>query len=228
MSIFDILLKYMYNFKLNMFNSYNHDSFYDNVLYFVTVAVAVFTITFGTLYFFDLVPNSFQSGDIVSTDDVDRNDDDVEQNNLTPTTFPDSLSIPKIGLETTVGKPQTPDFVTLNDYLARGAVYYPGSGSIEQGNMFIFGHSADIYRNVQNQALKVFNGFQKLVPGDSVIVTADGVRYVYKVISVQKVTEDDALVTFDTTKRKLTLSTCDTFGQKQDRIVVEAEFSHEL
>lgn len=207
-----------------MWYSHDENSFFDNVLYFVTVAVAVFTVTFGILYFFDLVPTSIQLSDVI----IDEDDENTVDDTPISITLPDSLSIPKIGLETAVGKPQSPDFATLNNYLARGAVYYPGSGSIEQGNMFIFGHSADIYRNVQNQALKVFNGFQKLAPGDSIIVTADGARYVYKVTSVTKVVDDDTLVTFDTSKRKLTLSTCDTFGQKQDRIVVEAEFSHEM
>jgi len=210
-----------------MFNVRDTETFYNNVAYFLTVTVGVFAVTFGVLYYFDLVPVSFQSG---NSSIVEDEDSDTDEQITTPqsVTLPDSISIPKIGLETTVGKPQSPDFATLNDYLTRGAVYYPGSGSIEQGNIFVFGHSADIYRNVQNPALKVFNGFQKLIPGDPIVVTADGVRYVYKVTSVEKVIEDDAVVTFDTSTRKLTLSTCNTFGQKQDRIVVEAEFSHEI
>ncbi len=206
-----------------MWHSYNENSLFDNALYFITVAVAVFTVTFGVLYFFDLIPASLRSTDTLIAEDEDTKDSEP----LT-TSYPDYISIPSIGVESAVGKPQTQDIATLDAYLSRGAVYYPGSGSIEQGNMFIFGHSADIYQGVQNAALKVFNGFSKLKTGDSIVVTADGVRYVYKVTSVKNVTEDDALVTFDTSKRKLTLSTCNTFGQKQDRIVVEADFSHIL
>ena len=213
-----------------MFHLYNNEdnTFLDNVLYFITMTVAVFTVTFGILYFFDLVPVSIQSGKINSVEDNNKADVGSKNNEPISVTLPDSLSIPKLGLETAVGKPPTPDITTLNNALAHGAVYYPGSGSIEQGNIFIFGHSADIYKNVQNQALKVFNGFQKLVPGDPIIVTADGVRYMYKVTSVKKVVDDNTVVTFDTSNRKLTLSTCNTFGQKQDRIIVEAEFSQEM
>jgi sortase (surface protein transpeptidase) len=51
---------------------------------------------------------------------------------------------------------------------------------------------------------------------------------VYTVTRVQKASEDDVLVDFNKGDRMLTISTCDTFGKKQDRWVVEAEFTKSM
>ncbi|MCC2630859.1 MAG: Sortase domain, partial [Candidatus Paceibacter sp.] len=49
-------------------------------------------------------------------------------------------------------------------------------------------------------------------------------EYNYKVTSVSMVDSEDAWVTFSDDKNMVTLSTCNVFGQKQDRYVVEAVF----
>jgi LPXTG-site transpeptidase (sortase) family protein len=135
--------------------------------------------------------------------------------------------IEKVGVDTIVGQPNTRDVSILDQHLTRGAVHYPGSGTVEQGNIFIFGHSTGI-QVVQNQAYKTFNGIEKLQNGDEIRVEAEGQIYIYKVTSVKLFNEDDALITFDNSKRLLTLSTCNTFGAKQERWVVEAEFDREF
>lgn len=138
-------------------------------------------------------------------------------------TRPDKIVINKIGVNTQILQPNTRDVAELDRYLLQGAVHYPGSGSIEKGNMFLFAHSTGL-QFVQNQAFKAFNNLNKLTVGDEIEVTADGKIYIYKVKTVKLADENSALVRFDNNKRMLTLSTCNTFGAKQERWVVEAEF----
>jgi len=138
-------------------------------------------------------------------------------------TRPDRISIPKVGIDSNIEKPNTADVSVLDNSLTKGAVHYPGSGSVEKGNMFLFGHSTN-WQVVQNEAYRTFNGIEKLESGDEIYIEADGETYVYKVKSVVLVDEDDALVEFDNSSRTLTISTCNTFGEKQERWVVEADF----
>jgi LPXTG-site transpeptidase (sortase) family protein len=218
----------MINFEIK-----NTKEFYASVGYFLTIMVGVFFITFSVLYFLGLTPGSFSRPD----DKIDESLDNsywvgdyelIDVNNYSGTqTFPDRIVIDKVGINTTVENPQTRDVQVLDQYLTRGAVYYPGSGTIEQGNMFVFGHSTGL-SVVQNQAYKTFNNLNKLISGDEIRVEADGRTYIYTVEKVSLLNEDEALITFDNSRRKLTLSTCNTFGAKQERWVVEAEFDREV
>jgi LPXTG-site transpeptidase (sortase) family protein len=209
--------------------------------YFLTVTAGAFAVTFAFLYVFGLVPNSFKgAGDIEEIDDLTTKDQYSELNNdywvggydavesySGALTKPDRVVISSIGVDTPVGQPEQRDVSVLDQYLTKGAVHYPGSGTVEQGNMFIFGHSTGL-SVVRNQAYKAFNNLNKLNKGDIIKVVADGSNYEYKVSSVNLYNEDDALVTFGNSARTLTLSTCNTFGAKQERWVVEAEFYREV
>jgi LPXTG-site transpeptidase (sortase) family protein len=62
------------------------------------------------------------------------------------------------------------------------------------------------------------------VKGDTILVYSDKHVYTYKVNGVKLANSDDVLVDFSVKKNMLTLSTCNTFGQKQERYVVEADF----
>ncbi len=91
--------------------------------------------------------------------------------------------------------------------------------------MFLFGHSTN-WQVVQNQAYKTFNGLEKLVRGDTITIWGeDGEQYTYTVERVSLLDDDDAFVDFATEGRRLTLATCNTFGEKQERWVVEAVFN---
>ncbi len=136
--------------------------------------------------------------------------------------IPQKIEIAKIGVSSAIQAPRSVDVSVLDAALAKGATYYPGSGTLQGGNMFIFGHSTN-WKVVNNPAYKTFNGLDKLAAGDEIILTSGGKKYVYAVQSVIQASENDVLVEFDKGGRTLTISTCDTFGQKQDRWVVEAE-----
>jgi LPXTG-site transpeptidase (sortase) family protein len=193
----------------------------NNIFYFLGTTTTIFVVTFSILYFVGLVPetfkiNNYQSDDQVISENIDSNSK----------TRPDKIIIPEIGVDTIIEQPNTVDVAVLDEFLKKGAVHYPGSGSIEKGNMFIFGHSTN-WQVVQNQAYKTFNDLDQLVKGDEIQIVADEKTYIYKVNSVKLVDESEALVKFDNSQRTLTISTCNTFGKKQERWVVEASFFKE-
>jgi LPXTG-site transpeptidase (sortase) family protein len=137
--------------------------------------------------------------------------------------LPQRVIISKINVDTAVSNPNTTDNTILNDYLLRGAVRYPGSGTLAQGNMFIFGHSTGL-RVVNNQAFKAFNHLKDLNIDDEIKIQSATKEYIYKVISVTLTDSDKGLVDLSSKKNMLTLSTCNVFGEKQERFVVEAIF----
>jgi LPXTG-site transpeptidase (sortase) family protein len=141
--------------------------------------------------------------------------------------YPEKISIPKIEVESIIQRPGSIDINVLDQALERGAVYYPGSGTINVGNIFIFGHSADRYVGVTNPAYKVFNSINKLVPGDEILIESNGKNYVYEVQNLKLVDESTAYVDFTKTSKMLTISTCNTFGKTEERWVVEAIYSGE-
>jgi LPXTG-site transpeptidase (sortase) family protein len=140
------------------------------------------------------------------------------------------ITIDAIGVDAPVLNPESPDTETLDAALLAGAVHYPGSADLEEnGNVFLFGHSSYLPK-VINPAFRAFNGLQHLAEGDIIRVRSRSDEYIYRVTSVKLVDASEAWVDLSRTGRKLTLSTCDSFGKKQDRFVVEAEFvgSYEL
>ena len=95
--------------------------------------------------------------------------------------------------------------------------------------MFIFGHSTS-YQYVNNKAFQVFNKIKNLKKGDEIQVYDEKNVYTYIVREVKLVNANEELVSFSNTKDMLTLSTCNSFGEKTDRYVAEADFvsSHAL
>lgn len=138
--------------------------------------------------------------------------------------IPVRLMIPSLQVDSEIIRPNTTSIAVLDSALQKGPVYYPGSGTINSGNIFIFGHSTN-RSVVLNPAYKVFNNLQSLKEGDSIFIDSEGKRFRYTVKTVSKVDKNEALVKFDTSRHLLTLSTCDSFGAKSDRYVVTAEFA---
>ena len=131
------------------------------------------------------------------------------------------IRAPKVGIDVAISHPDSVDVATLDAALKYGAVYYPGSGSPAAGNAFIFGHSTN-WAVVRNEAYRAFNGLKELNAGDEIILETAHFEFVYHVDSVTLVDAEEALVYFDSDRPKLTVSTCNTFGEKQERHVAEA------
>ena len=194
--------------------------------YLAGMTLLIFMATYAVLALAGFVPEQFKfvtTKPPVDSTQVDNPDDTTEPNDVVTdiNLVPQKIEISKIGVSSVIQAPQSADVAVLDAALAKGATYYPGSGTLQGGNMFIFGHSTN-WKIVNNPAYKTFNGLDKLISGDEVVLTSGGKTYVYEVQSVRLASEDDVLVEFDKGGRTLTISTCDTFGKKQDRWVVEA------
>lgn len=122
----------------------------------------------------------------------------------------------------TVLNPTSRDAAVLDAELLKGVVRHPDSADFERtGTIFLFGHSSYL-PNVINKNFQAFNGIQKMDWGDIVRLSSHSREYVYRVDRVYEVSAQDAEVKIETGKAKLTLVTCDSFGAKSDRFVVEA------
>lgn len=145
--------------------------------------------------------------------------------------LPTSIAIPTLKLAATIENTNTTDIAVLDSLLLNGVVRYPTSAKLgETGNVVLFGHSSYL-PIVKNQAYKTFNGIQKLVAGDTIVVSSSGTSYTYRVRSVAKENADDnSAIPLVTVEKILTLVTCDSFGAKTDRFVVVADFveSHSI
>ncbi len=132
--------------------------------------------------------------------------------------------IDAIHLDVPVLSPESNDPSVLDEALLQGAVHYPGSGTLtDNRGILIFAHSSYL-PIVHNQAYKAFNGIQKLHEGDIIKVQSATYEYAYRVTKVKVTDAGATLVPFDTETKQLTLSTCDSFGEKSDRFVVEASY----
>lgn len=137
--------------------------------------------------------------------------------------LPTRIVIAKIGVDAKVANPTSTNLNTLNDYLTRSTIRYPGSGNVEEGNILIMGHSSEL-KVVKNQMYKVFSKVKTLVPGDEIIIySGNNSQFKYKVksIKMQSAKDPDAYISFE--GRGLTLVTCNVLGQKEDRYIVSAD-----
>ena len=139
--------------------------------------------------------------------------------------LPAKITISAIGIEANIVNPTTTGIEALDKELLKGAVRYPTSAKLgETGNVVLFGHSSYL-PVVNNQAYKTFNGIQKLVVGDVVTVYSSNTAYTYRVRSVAKENADNnTAIQLSVDDKILTLVTCNSFGAKEDRFIVTADF----
>ncbi len=145
--------------------------------------------------------------------------------------LPVKMEIPDLGKILKVDNPQTTKISELNKGLKKAVLRYPGTARLDEKNrnMLIFGHSSHLPTDmVFNKMYRAFNGIEKLKKGALIKVHGDdGKIYVFKVTAItkKKATDSDK-INIATSKKMLTLVTCDNFGAKEDRWVVEAEFAY--
>lgn len=201
--------------------------------------VAMFTL-YGILSFFDFVPNQrvldFLFPPSAQETTLNRRaNPPTEDENTTPVTpaaavhissdaTPSQLIIDKLGKTLPINNPATTDLATLDNSLLTGVSRYPESATMkEDGTMLIFGHSSYL-AVVHNQNFRAFNGIQSLVWGDLIRVRSDDTEYVYRVENVYQLKATADSIPIEHTTKQLVLVTCNTFGAKEDRYVVEATF----
>lgn len=139
--------------------------------------------------------------------------------------LPERIQIPSIDLDLEVQNPSTKDVAALDALLVNGPARYVGSAKAgEKGNMIIFAHSSHL-PIVHNQMFKAFNRIPELAQGDTVVIVAQGKKYLYAVESVEQADASDTRIDMSKDKgTRLTLVTCDTLTGKSARFVLSASY----
>lgn len=138
--------------------------------------------------------------------------------------MPIRVSIPSVGIDFVVVNPTESDVETLDAALLKGVVRYPDSGTLADNRpMFLFGHNSHL-PVVHNKAFQAFNNLEKVSIGDAIIVRGADAEYHYHVRSITLADAEVIRVPLNGSSKTLTLSTCNNFGEKQERFVVTADF----
>jgi LPXTG-site transpeptidase (sortase) family protein len=122
----------------------------------------------------------------------------------------------------TVLNPTSRAIADLDEALLSGVVRHPDSADfVNTGNIFILGHSSYL-PTVFNKNFQAFNEIQSLTWGDTIRLQSGDTEYVYQVDRVYKASANTLEVPNSRGTAKLTLATCNSFGSKDDRFIVEA------
>ncbi|MDZ7726361.1 MAG: sortase [Candidatus Campbellbacteria bacterium] len=142
---------------------------------------------------------------------------------------PDRITAPSIGLDAKIKMPNSRDIDVLDSALKDGVVHYPGSGYLGENNanIFLFGHSSFL-PVVNNQNYRIFNNIKGLEIGDEIVMESAGKKFIYQVTSNKLAKDHEVRVDFETDEAMLTLATCNSFGAKEDRFIVEAVLIKEV
>lgn len=126
------------------------------------------------------------------------------------------------GRRVPVVNPTSRAIADLDEALLSGAVRHPDSADFSSdGNIFILGHSSHL-PNVINRNFQVFNGLENMTWGDRIRLHSDTTEYIYRVERVYEALASEVIVPFTPGEARLTLATCNNFGSRDDRFIVEA------
>lgn len=141
-----------------------------------------------------------------------------------PVSSPTRIVIDDIKLDLPIDNPETTNVAALDELLKKAVVRYPTSAKMgENGNMLIFGHTSHL-PVVHNQMYRAFNNLPNLTKGALIQVQSDKYESTYRVTSIRHADANDEVIDLSGGgENKLTLVTCDTFGAKTARWIVEAE-----
>ncbi len=193
---------------------------------FLMVFFGTIFITYLFLFIVDFIPEA------PAVDDVSVVEEHATENSTsTVGTFevlppvapePERMIIDKLDREVVVLNPISRDIAELDTALLSGVVRHPDSADFsEDGNILILGHSSYL-PNVLNKNFQAFNGLQTLTWGDKIRLQSQDKEYVYRVEKVYEAKASEVFVPETPGEARLTLATCDSFGSKDDRFIVEA------
>lgn len=136
---------------------------------------------------------------------------------------PTTLYIKKLDRTVSIANPTSNSVAVLDEALLHGVVRHPDSAQLgANGNVFILGHSSYL-PTVLNKNFQALNGIQNLAWGDTIEVRSSTATITYQVEKVYKAKAEDVTVPMQGTGPRLTLATCNSFGSKDDRFIVEAK-----
>lgn len=194
---------------------------------FFLVFFLVVLLTYGLLYAIDFIPEPV-STPVVGAIEAELEPDltvletepevEIVAEPLPLTIIFDSLDNKTVP----VLNPASREIADLDEALLDGVVRHPDSADFsEAGNIFILGHSSYL-PNVLNRHFQAFNGIQNLTWGDRIRLQSADTEYVYRVERVYEAAASELIVPFTPGEARLTLATCNSFGSKDDRYIVEA------
>ncbi len=193
----------------------------------VAFFVVVF-LTYAFLYMLDFYPEpkdvvlSEEEATVLSDEKDEERVNNFEPANLSAAAYPVRIAFDDLDKEVAVLNPVSRKVEDLDAALLEGAVRHPDSADFQNtGNIFILGHSSYL-PNILNKNFQAFNGIQNLKWGDTIRLYSTDTEYVYRVDLVYEAKASEVTVPLDTTRGKLTLATCKSFGAKEDRFMVEA------
>ncbi len=186
---------------------------------------------YGVLSAIDFIPNErplsyVASGAAETVTDVTPPYETAEPatNTFSGDATPNQIIIDKFEKTLTVNNPTGSDITTLDNSLLTGVARYPSSATMnEDGTMLLFGHSSHL-AVVKNMNFRAFNDIEDLVWGDTIRVRSDDYEYVYRVDRVYQLKATADSIPMESGIKKLVLVTCNNFGAKEDRYIVEASF----
>ncbi|OGG86089.1 hypothetical protein A2392_01350 [Candidatus Kaiserbacteria bacterium RIFOXYB1_FULL_46_14] len=195
---------------------------------FLAVFFVVMTLGYSFLYFVDFVPepvtNTVKPIETASpSPEVIEEQPAIPSENADP--LPVSITIDALDRTVVVLNPTSNVISELDNALLKGVIRHPDSDDLTStGNILILGHSSYL-KNVFNKNFQAFNGIQNLNWGDTIRVKSGDTEYIYKVDRVYKAEASEVNVKTGGDEHKLTLVTCNSFGAKEDRFIVEATLS---
>lgn len=209
------------------------DTVWDRKVAFLLAFFVIFTLSYGVLYALDFLPEPKGADSAVEASVVEtaatttKAEDSSPVAPLAVTAKPVALKIASLNREVTVLNPETRDIIELDAELLKGVVRHPDSALLgEEGNVVILGHSSYL-PNVMNKNFQALNGIQKMKWGDTVELESDGTLYIYRVEKVYQAKASGVTIPTDVKGKRLTLVTCNSFGSKEDRFIVEAKLLSE-
>lgn len=187
---------------------------------FFFVCMGVIAITYGVLFALDFLPEKPKTEEVT---EVAQETPVSEVAQVVVDPLPVSIIFDSLdNKEIKVLNPETDAVAALDAALLTGVVRHPNSADFKNtGTIFLLGHSSYL-PVVRNKNFQAFNGIQKLVWGDTIRLRSLDTEYVYSVDRVYEAKAADAEISVQKGVAKLTLATCNSFGTKDDRFVVEA------
>lgn len=215
---------YDYRKKDELFVSKNEQR-----IVFFLVAFGITALTYGFFALIDFLPESpAQTGAVALTESTNNKPVTEESQGASTTEnihisrYPIRIIFDALDKSVPIENPESDDVATLDSALLKGAVRHPDSGDFERkGTIFILAHSSYL-PNVINKNFQAFNGIQKLKWGDTIRLQSEDREYLYRVDRVYRAVASDTEVAIEAGKERLTLATCNSFGTKDDRFMVDA------
>lgn len=209
----------------NSDNNYQEPSKLEKRVVFFFVAVGIMAVTYGLLYVIDFLPEPIGSAREEQVEEIQNELETIdvepmENNDVEP--LPVSIHFDSLDKKVKVLNPESSDIKELDMALLSGVVRHPHSADFQnEGTIFILGHSSYL-PNVMNKNFQAFNGIQNLKWGDTIRLQSGDREYVYSVDKVYEAKAMDLNIPIQYEVPKLVLATCDSFGSKDDRFIVEA------